>query len=89
MRKFKIYRITYLGSHTVPYLSKNLDKFREVLHNLDVGLSFYSLNKLGGVIKMHKEIFPKLSIKIINKDVVYKICNLYTLLPLLLHLPTE
>jgi len=33
-------------------------------------LFFYSLNKLEGIIKAHKNILPKLS----NKDVVYKIC---------------
>jgi len=33
-------------------------------------LPFYSLNKLGGIIKTYKDILPKLS----NKNVIYKIC---------------
>jgi len=52
---------------TVSYLPKFADKFKEIIHSLDTRLSFCSLNKLGGIIKTHKDIFPKLS----NKDVVY------------------
>jgi len=55
---------------TVLYLSKFADKFKEIIRGLDTRLSFYSLNKLGGIIKAHKDILPKLS----NKDVVYKLC---------------
>jgi len=33
-------------------------------------LSFYNLNKLGDIIKAHKDILPKL----LNKDIVYKLC---------------
>jgi len=54
---------------TVPYLSKFTDKFKEVIRVLDTRLSFYSLNKLGDIIRAHKDIFSKLS----NKD-VYKLC---------------
>jgi len=55
---------------TISYLPKFADKFKEVICGLDTRLSFYSLNKLGGVIRAHKNILPKLS----NKDVVYKLC---------------
>jgi len=55
---------------TEPYLSKFADKFKEVVRGLDTKLSFYSLNKLRGIIKAHKDILPKLS----NKDVMYKLC---------------
>jgi len=51
-------------------LPKFADKFKEVIRGLDTRLSFYSLNKLEGIIKAHKDILPKLS----NKDVVYKLC---------------
>jgi len=44
---------------TVPYLPKFADKFKEIIRDLDTRLSFYSLNKLGGIIKVHKDIFPK------------------------------
>jgi len=54
---------------TVPYLPKFADKCKEVIRGLDTRFSFY-LNKLGGIIKAHKDILPKLS----NKDVVYKLC---------------
>jgi len=36
---------------TIPYLLKFADKFKEVIRSLDTRLSFYSLNKLGGIIK--------------------------------------
>jgi len=40
------------------------------IRGLDTRLSFYNLNKLGEIIKAHKDILPKLS----NKNVVYKLC---------------
>jgi len=57
------------GSQYLTYF-KYADKFKEVIRVLDTRLSFYNLNKLGGIIKAHKDILPKLS----NKDVVYKLC---------------
>jgi len=54
----------------VPYLSKFATKFNEVIRDLNARLSFYSLNKLGGIVKAHKDILLKLS----NKNVVYKLC---------------
>jgi len=55
---------------TVLYIPKFADKFKEVIRGLDTRLSFYNLNKFGGIIKAHKDILPKL----LNKDVVYKLC---------------
>jgi len=50
-------------------LPKFADEFKEIIRGLDTRLSFYSLNKLEGIIKAHKDILPKLS----NKDMVYKL----------------
>jgi len=47
----------------VPYLSKFANKFKEVIHGLDTRLSFYSLNKLGGIIKAQKDILKIYRIK--------------------------
>jgi len=55
---------------TVSYLPKFAYKFKKVvIRGLNTRLSFYSLNKLGEIIKAHKDIFLKLS----NKDVAYKL----------------
>lgn len=47
----------------------------KITNNLNMKLAFFSLNKLGRFVKVHKDVFPKDS----NKNVVYQIgckdCN--------------
>lgn len=54
---------------TIPFLPKIADKFKKVIGDLDARLSFFSLNKLREIIKVHKDHLPIHS----NKNVVYKI----------------
>lgn len=54
---------------TIPYIPGVSDKFKYIIKNLDVKLSFYSLTKLDKFIKVQKDPLPTLA----NKNVVYKI----------------
>lgn len=57
---------------TIPYVYSISDKFKNVTRDMDVRLSFFSLNKLNRVIRVHKDSLPTSS----KKNVVYKIdCN--------------
>ena len=57
------------------FLPDIYDKFRNITKNFNVRLSFFSLNKLDGIIKAQKDVLPHDS----KKNVVYKIncknCN--------------
>jgi len=46
-----------------------LIKFKNTTKDLNVNLSYFSLNKLGYIIKEHKDILPNLS----QKNVIYKL----------------
>jgi hypothetical protein len=54
---------------TVPYVPYISEKFKNVVTDLNVNLSFYSLNKLNNYIKAQKDILPTQS----HKNVVYRI----------------
>ncbi|XP_071653431.1 uncharacterized protein [Temnothorax longispinosus] len=54
---------------TVPYVEGISDDFTRVVRDLNVRLSFFSLNKLKKFIKVQKDVLPAQS----NKNVVYKI----------------
>ncbi|XP_018361974.1 PREDICTED: uncharacterized protein LOC108760480 [Trachymyrmex cornetzi] len=60
---------------TIPFLPCVYKKFKNIIKNLDVKLSFFSLNKMDGIIKAQKDVLPHES----RKNVVYKInckdCN--------------
>jgi len=57
---------------TIPYFPNISEKFRNIIKNHNVKLSFYSLNKLNTIIKAQKDLLPYYC----NKNVVYKIsCN--------------
>ena len=57
---------------TVPYVNNLSEKFRDITRDLDVVISFFSLNKLDNLIKTHKDKLPYVS----HSNVVYKInCN--------------
>jgi predicted GIY-YIG superfamily endonuclease len=54
---------------TIPYVSNIAEKFRNITKDLNVNLSFFSLNKMRNFIRAQKDILPIQS----NKNVVYKI----------------
>jgi len=57
---------------TIPYFLNISERFKNIIKNLNVKLSFYSLNKLDRIIKAQKDRLPDYS----KKNVVYKIsCN--------------
>jgi len=57
---------------TIPYFPNISEKFKNIIKNQNVKLSFYSLNKLDRIIKAQKDHLPDYS----NKNIVYKIsCN--------------
>ena len=53
----------------LPYVPSMSEKFFTIIKNINVKLSFFSLNKLNKFIKVQKDILSKFS----NKNVVYKI----------------
>jgi len=53
----------------IPFIKKVTDKFKNIANRLKAKLVFFSLNKLGRIIKAQKDI---LSIKC-NKNIVYKL----------------
>jgi len=59
----------------VPYIRSISEKFKHIIKDLDTRISYYSLNKLGSIIKRHKDILPNTS----KMNVVYKLncvdCN--------------
>jgi len=59
----------------VPYIRSVSEKFKHIIRDLDTGISYYSLNKLGNIIKRHKDNLPDTS----KMNVVYKLncvdCN--------------
>ena len=61
----------------LPYVPSMTEKFFTIIKNINVKLSFFSLNKLNKFIKVQKDILSKFS----NKNVVYKIpckdCDAY------------
>jgi len=54
---------------TIPYFLNISERFKNIIKNLNVKLSFYSLNKLDRIIKAQKDRLPDYS----KKNVVYKI----------------
>jgi len=54
---------------TVPYIKPTSDKFKNIINGMVSRVSFYSMNKLGKLIKAQKDSLPKFS----NMNVVYKI----------------
>jgi len=57
---------------TIPYFLNISERFKNIIKNQNVKLSFYSLNKLELIIKAQKDRLPDYS----KKNVVYKIsCN--------------
>jgi len=65
----------HMGWFVIPFISKMTDKFKKITNNLKTKLAFFSLNKLGRMIKAQKD-----DILIgWNKNVVYKLdcknCN--------------
>ena len=57
---------------TVPYVSNLSERFRDITKDLNVKVSYFSLNKLNNLIKTHKDVLPHTS----HSNVIYKInCN--------------
>ena len=57
---------------TVPYFDNVSNKFRDITRDIDVRISFFSLNKLNNIIKTHKDKLSHTS----HSNIVYKInCN--------------
>jgi len=60
---------------TIPFIEAISGKFKHAIKDVDAGISFYSINKLGTVIKGHKDTLPNSS----QMNVVYKLnckdCN--------------
>ena len=54
---------------TIPFIPKVSEKFKSITRDLNLRLSYRSLNKLNGLIKTHKDTLPNLN----KKNVVYKI----------------
>ena len=54
---------------TIPYIPNFSEKFNNIARQLDVRLSYHSLNKLNKIIKTHKDPLPNSS----QSNVVYKI----------------
>ncbi|KYN29802.1 hypothetical protein ALC57_00753 [Trachymyrmex cornetzi] len=54
---------------TLPYIPQISDKFMNIFNDVNIRLSFYSLNKLNKYIKVHKDVIPTNS----KRDVVYQI----------------
>jgi len=57
---------------TIPYINTFSGKFRNVIIDMNLKLSFYSVNRLSKFIKIHKDPLSNLQ----KKNVIYKIhCN--------------
>ncbi|KYN04513.1 hypothetical protein ALC62_04617, partial [Cyphomyrmex costatus] len=57
---------------TIPFMSDIANKFKNAVQDLDVNLSFFSLNKLSCFIHTHKDHLPNMQ----KRNLVYKInCN--------------
>jgi len=54
---------------TIPYIHSISNRFKNITKDLDTKISYFSLNKLGSIIRGHKDILPNMS----QKNVVYKI----------------
>jgi len=64
--------ISKINWFTIPYFPNISERFKNIVKNQNVKLSFDSLNKLNGIIKAQKNRLPDYS----KKNVVYKIsCN--------------
>ena len=57
---------------TIPYVPHISESFKNLTKDLDVKISYFSLNKMRNYIKTHKDVRPKTT----HSNVVYKInCN--------------
>lgn len=54
---------------TIPFIDSLSNKFRGITKNINSRLTFYSINKLGNFIKVHKDSLQNTS----KRNVVYKI----------------
>jgi len=59
----------YKGWFVIPFIPKVTEKFKNITKNLKTTIAFFSLNKLGRIIKAQKDALPKCH----NKNVVYKL----------------
>jgi len=58
------------GWFLIPYIQKVTDKLKNIANSMKAKLSFFSLNKLGTIIKAQKDtLSPGF-----NKNIVYKLC---------------
>jgi len=55
--------------NVIPFIKKVIEKFKNILGGLKSNLVFFSLNKLGRIIKTQKDTLPTKY----NKNVVYKL----------------
>jgi len=60
---------------TISYFSNISEKFKNIIKNLNIKLSFYNLNKLERIIKTQKDL-PNYSKKNVVYKISYKNCNL-------------
>jgi len=42
----------------IPFISALSHKFKNITKDLETSLSYYSINKLGNIIRLHKDLLP-------------------------------